>query len=200
MLVFKKLNTKRHNPFIDLDGEFDTPAKDVESLEETTIIGWKQTPENTKLSDKISLDVKRKMTSESDHFMDGSDYSPVRTRSRNVSEDDDSEIENDEIEDPPPVHLLEEDIEVGSNDAGSSGIDGGYSRDVNTINYLKPVEKTSSDRHLLSQIPPTEKKKWPQKPCVICRRSGVRHDTRYCCKCCNVALCKEPCFQEYHTM
>ena len=58
MLVFKKVNTKRSNPFIDLDGESDTPAKDDERLEETTIIDWKQTPENKKLSDKTSFDEK----------------------------------------------------------------------------------------------------------------------------------------------
>ena len=52
--------------------------------------------------------------------------------------------------------------------------------------------------HLPHQIPPTEKKKWPQKPCVMCRSCGVRHDTRYYCKACDVALCKSPCFEEYY--
>ena len=129
--------------------------------------------------------------------MDGGGYSPVPTKIRKVSEDDDSEIENDEIEDP--LNHLQEEDSVESSDAGSSSIEGGCSQDVNTINYLRSAEKTSPDRHLLSQIPPTGKKKWPQKPCVICRRYGIRHDTRYYCKCCNVALCKEPCFQEHHS-
>lgn len=252
MLVFKKVNTKRCNT--SLDGQSDTPAKEDGNLEEATRIGWKQTPENKKLPRKISFDekefhqlsipVKRKVSSDSKHFMDGTDYSPVATKIRKVSEDDDSEIGNEEIE-VHPNHLQEEDIEVESKDSRSCGYstvptkgrrvsedDGseiendeieersnhlqeedseveigdvrspciGFSQDVKTMNYLKPEEETYSERHSLSQIPPTEKKKWPQKPCVTCRRYGVRHDTRYYCKCCNVALCKEPCFQEYHSM
>ena len=53
--------------------------------------------------------------------------------------------------------------------------------------------------HTLSKIPSTEQKKWPQKACVHCRRKyGIRHDTRYICILCNAALCKEPCFSDYH--
>ena len=59
-------------------------------------------------------------------------------------------------------------------------------------------ESGNYKQHLPCRIPPTEKKVWPQKPCVICRRYGVRHDTRYFCKTCNVALCKSPCFEEFH--
>ena len=54
--------------------------------------------------------------------------------------------------------------------------------------------------HSLSKIPPTERKKWPQKPCVLCRKYGVRNDTRYICVPCNAALCKEPCFSEHHSI
>ena len=54
--------------------------------------------------------------------------------------------------------------------------------------------------HVPSRLPPTEKKKWPQKPCVVCRKYGTRHDTRYYCRMCNKALCKSPCFKEYHSM
>ena len=39
-----------------------------------------------------------------------------------------------------------------------------------------------------------------EKPCVTCRSHGGRHDTRYYCKFCNVALCKDPCFREYHSI
>ena len=54
-------------------------------------------------------------------------------------------------------------------------------------------------QHLLTRIAPTEKKKWPQKPCVYCRKYGTRRDTRYICSCCNIALCKSSCFSEYHS-
>ena len=116
------------------------------------------------------------------------------------SKDEDSEIESYKIDDSPTL-FQDEDSEVESIDVGSSSIRG-YSQDVNNINNVNSGEKKSSDRdrHLPSQIPPTEKKKWPQKPCVICRRYGVRHDTRYYCKSCNAALCKDPCFGEYHSM
>ena len=57
----------------------------------------------------------------------------------------------------------------------------------------------NSKRHQLSLICPTEGKKWPQKKCVNCRRKyKIRNDTRYICMQCNVALCKEPCFSDYH--
>ena len=59
-------------------------------------------------------------------------------------------------------------------------------------------QKDMNNGHSLSKITPTGKKKWPQKPCVLCRKYGVRNDTRYICNLCNTALCKEPCFSEYH--
>ena len=53
--------------------------------------------------------------------------------------------------------------------------------------------------HSLIKIPPTKKKRYPQKICVNCRKNfGVRNDTRYICTLCDVALCKQPCFAEYH--
>ena len=53
--------------------------------------------------------------------------------------------------------------------------------------------------HSLVKIPPTKRKKYPQKICVHCRKQyGVRNDTRHICTVCDVALCKEPCFVEYH--
>ena len=69
----------------------------------------------------------------------------------------------------------------------------------NDTNRLKSI-KMNNGQHFPSQIPSTDKKKYPQKPCVTCRRHGVRHDTRYYCKFCNVALCKDPCFREYHSV
>ena len=62
----------------------------------------------------------------------------------------------------------------------------------------KEVKNRKGHGHSLSKITPTGKKKWPQKPCVLCRKYGVRNDTRYICNLCNIALCKEPCFSEYH--
>ena len=53
--------------------------------------------------------------------------------------------------------------------------------------------------HSLIKIPPTKKKRYPQKICVNRRKHfGVRNDTRYICTLCDVALCKIPCFSEYH--
>ena len=58
--------------------------------------------------------------------------------------------------------------------------------------------KDMNSEHTVSKIPPTERKKWPQKPCVHCWKNGIRNNTRYICFLCNAALCKEPCFSEYH--
>ena len=56
-----------------------------------------------------------------------------------------------------------------------------------------------STNHQLTLIRPTEGKKWPQKKCVYCRRKyGLRNDTKFICMQCNVALCKEPCFADFH--
>ena len=59
---------------------------------------------------------------------------------------------------------------------------------------------SSVKHHIISQIPPTVKKKWPTKRCVICKNYGICHESRYYCKRCNVALCKNPCFKEYHSI
>ena len=63
----------------------------------------------------------------------------------------------------------------------------------------KAIKPNLSCEHLPLPIPATERKKWPQKPCVYCRKHGVRHDTRYICSKCNIALCKSPCFSDYHS-
>ena len=57
---------------------------------------------------------------------------------------------------------------------------------------------TCQDSHSPSRIPPTERKKYSQRRCVVCRKHGASRDTRYYCETCNVALCKTPCFEEYH--
>ena len=64
--------------------------------------------------------------------------------------------------------------------------------------YDEGMSEMSANHHL-STICPTERKKWPQKKCVYCRQKyGIRNDTRYICMQCDVALCKEPCFSDYH--
>jgi hypothetical protein len=69
---------------------------------------------------------------------------------------------------------------------------------MNHCSLIK-IQKDMNNGHSLSKIAPTEKKKWSQKPCVLCRKKyGVRKDTRYICNLCNTALCKEPCFSEYN--
>ena len=53
--------------------------------------------------------------------------------------------------------------------------------------------------HALIKIPPTKQRKYSQKACAHCRQKyGIRKDTRYICTLCNVALCQEPCFSDYH--
>ena len=58
---------------------------------------------------------------------------------------------------------------------------------------------TQLSKHSIIKIPTTKRKRYPQKSCVYCRQKhGVRNDTRYICTFCDVALCKTPCFAEYH--
>ncbi|XP_068110989.1 piggyBac transposable element-derived protein 4-like [Hyperolius riggenbachi] len=55
--------------------------------------------------------------------------------------------------------------------------------------------------HFPTPIPPTPSKKYPPKKCRICRKNGVRRDTRYHCPKCpsKLGLCLNPCFEVYHT-
>ena len=130
----------------------------------------------------MTIHVKRKVSSESDHSTDDSDYYPLPTK---CSKEEDSQIESDKRE-------------VENKDVSPLSIEGGYFQNVNNINKnnvnSRDIKSSDGNRHLLSQFPPTEKKKWSQTPCIICRR----HDTRYYCIFCNAALRKEPCFREYH--
>ena len=65
------------------------------------------------------------------------------------------------------------------------------------IKEITQEDKDDRTKHQLIQIPPTNRKKWPQKPCVYCRKNKVRRDTRYICSSCKTALCKD-CFSNYH--
>ena len=61
------------------------------------------------------------------------------------------------------------------------------------------VKVEESLPHTPSRIPPTDKRKYPQKRCVHCKKHGINRDTRYYCNDCNdfPALCKA-CFRDYH--
>ena len=65
---------------------------------------------------------------------------------------------------------------------------------------MTPDERdmTTQREHFVSTIPQSGGKKYPQKRCVICRKHGNPRDTRYWCKECDVALCKQGCFAEFH--
>ena len=54
------------------------------------------------------------------------------------------------------------------------------------------------EQHFPSYIPPTEKKLNATKRCVVCRKRGVRKESRYECGMCNAALCAAPCFEIYY--
>ena len=68
--------------------------------------------------------------------------------------------------------------------------------DIKNGKYEETTKEDDRPIHRLVQIPST-KKKWPQKPCVYCRKNKVRRDTRYMCPPCDAALCKD-CFSKYH--
>ena len=85
------------------------------------------------------------------------------------------------------------------NDAEHESLENGQNCKYFSVIKSNELMQNSNCEHLLSQIPATEKKKWPQKRCVYCRKYGTRRDTRYICSSCNTALCKNPCFSEYHS-
>ena len=61
-------------------------------------------------------------------------------------------------------------------------------------------------RHFISsmQAPEGARKAKLQRQCHVCnhtvRRPKVRKETRFHCRVCNVPLCIDPCFEEYHTL
>ena len=108
-------------------------------------------------------------------FQDPDDVSEMNTLS----------IKNEKLKDivPKPNEIDTKTLHLDRTDKKVSATD-------NNLNVIK---------HIPTQIPATEKKKWPQKPCVLCRKHGTRRDTRHFCSFCNIALCKSPCFSEYHS-
>ncbi|PSN50037.1 hypothetical protein C0J52_03287 [Blattella germanica] len=55
------------------------------------------------------------------------------------------------------------------------------------------------ERHFISRIPPSGKKARPQRRCVVCTKNKRKKDTVYWCRNCDVGLCLEVCFEDYHT-
>jgi hypothetical protein len=53
--------------------------------------------------------------------------------------------------------------------------------------------------HHMELIPGSANTSNPQKRCRMCYRAGVRKDTRFHSKDCNVPLCKDKCFGTYHS-
>ena len=201
MLIFKKRGYKRKNPFykkLELDEQI------IEAKESEKRVTCIQTTNDLHPSER------RKKWSFSE-FADSSTFATcpkptliedrckkVATRSKfHPIEEDvvDNTIDDDnfdEVDGEMSVdgdESVKTDIESRENEEGSNiSID---------LYQNERLQKMKSD-HTLSQIPPTERKKWPQKECVCCRKYGVRRDTRYICSLCNAALCKEPCFSDYH--
>ena len=68
------------------------------------------------------------------------------------------------------------------------------------LNFDVPTTSQQTGFHYLEQLPSTEKKKWPTKPCRVCSKEK-RRETRYFCPVCDVrsALCVNDCFKKYHS-
>lgn len=61
--------------------------------------------------------------------------------------------------------------------------------------------KNSNAPHYPEYIPPNVTAngvKSPSRDCVLCRKNKKRKQTRFMCPHCNVALCRIPCFKDYH--
>ena len=92
-----------------------------------------------------------------------------------------------------PVHLKNTDlVDTIINDSSSEKDEFYPSKEINCNEAYKS--------HTSMRFPPTEKKKYPTRRCVVCKKNGYRCDTRYHCQVCNVAVCKSPCFKEYHSV
>lgn len=69
------------------------------------------------------------------------------------------------------------------------------------IPHNDPPQRLSGDikTHYLEKIQSSRSKKNPQKRCRICKINRKRIDTSFICKSCRIPLCKDTCFQTYHT-
>ncbi len=69
----------------------------------------------------------------------------------------------------------------------------------------EPTPARLLSRHFPSFIPPTENKQHPTRRCYVCTHTQneinrTRHESRFECVDCNVALCVDPCFRIYYTV
>lgn len=65
---------------------------------------------------------------------------------------------------------------------------------------IKLVRPPNKGNHYPAYVPPTEKRKFPVKRCVVCYKNGRRRSSRYYCPDCtaNPGLCVSPCFRIHH--
>uniref|UniRef100_A0A803JPT4 PiggyBac transposable element-derived protein domain-containing protein n=2 Tax=Xenopus tropicalis TaxID=8364 RepID=A0A803JPT4_XENTR len=72
-----------------------------------------------------------------------------------------------------------------------------------TVPEMPPSDNVARliGKHFIDTLPPTPGKVFAQKACRVCRKRGIRRDTRYYCPKCprNPGLCFKPCFEIYHT-
>ena len=54
--------------------------------------------------------------------------------------------------------------------------------------------------HFLSYIPSTPKRKYPGRRCQVCAAKGMRKESIYFCRECDMPLCVVPCFKIYHSI
>ncbi|KAI6647743.1 hypothetical protein LOD99_8584 [Oopsacas minuta] len=61
---------------------------------------------------------------------------------------------------------------------------------------------SSKESHFPRSISPRVKKKFPTKPCRVCKQNRIKRESRYCCDSCEEqpALCVDPCFRLFHTL
>ena len=187
MLIFKNRGYKRKNPFCR------TLEKD-EQIKETK----ESVKHGTRVlsTDNLHHTMKNNSTFVANPILVDERCKKVAKRSKTLSikedgvdntidDNDFDEIDGERSEDG------DENVDIVSQENKEGG-------NIATDLYQNERLQNMKSDHILSQIPPTERKKWPQKECVCCRKYGVRRDTRYICSLCNAALCKEPCFSEYH--
>ncbi|XP_056392685.1 piggyBac transposable element-derived protein 4-like [Hyla sarda] len=70
-----------------------------------------------------------------------------------------------------------------------------------TTSSQMEVSRIVRGQHFPGKLPPTEKKRRPQKLCRVCYAKGVKKYTTHICETCpsNPGLCIGECFQAYHT-
>ena len=54
--------------------------------------------------------------------------------------------------------------------------------------------------HFPSYLPSTPKRKHPGRRCQVCAAKGMRKESIYFCRECDMPLCVVPCFEIYHTV